>query len=410
MMYNILGFGAKTKTDCTKSIQSAIDECAKNGGGCVVIPSGKYISGTIWLKDNVDLHFEKGAVLKASTNIDDYNKEDAYTQNFGCENEKWRAKHLIIALECENVSITGDGIIDGSGDSFFGEERVIYQGYAWEGGYVTAKDDENLRPGQLICFIECKDIKIKDIAINNTPCWSLFLHGCQYVQINGIKITNPFEFVNTDGIDIDCCRFVTLSDCIIITGDDAIAIRCDSILLKKSLPCEYVTISNCILASNSSVFRIGVGNGVIRHIRVSNITTSKGGNFVTFATAFTGHGSAEIDDVGFSNVSANNIGQVINCVVVKGLVKNVSMQNINVEAGGGICIVQREGGRVTNFFINDVNIKVTKKIMPENKYLVLVENAVNVIFDNVSVLCKDGMFEEIFHQSEGKVIIRNCIM
>lgn len=137
--------------------------------------------------------------------MDDYNSEDAYPQNWGSVNEKWKAKNLIIAHECNNVAITGNGMIDGSGDSFFGEERVFYHGYAWDGGYVTSKDEENLRPGQLICFIECTDVKVIDITIKNIPCWGVFFHGCEYVQTRCIKITNPFEYVNTDGIDIDCC-------------------------------------------------------------------------------------------------------------------------------------------------------------------------------------------------------------
>ena len=180
MTYNISDFGAKKEKDSTKSIQSAIDKCASEGGGQVVIPSGTYISGTIWLKDNVELHLQMGAVLKASDDLDDYNKEDAYMQNWGSVSEKWRAKHLIIALECNNASITGNGIIDGSGDCFFGEERVFYSGYAWEGGYVTSKDENILRPGQLICFIECSNVKVSDITLKNVPCGRFFNDTNQY--------------------------------------------------------------------------------------------------------------------------------------------------------------------------------------------------------------------------------------
>ena len=179
MNFNILDFGAKKDTVCTESIQAAIDSCADNGGGVVIIPSGEYISGTVWLKSNVELHLEMGAVLKASTNTEDYNDENAYSQNWGSVSEKWKAKHLIIALECDNTAITGNGIIDGSGDYFFGDERVICSGTAWEGGYVTSRDEENLRPGQLICFIECSNVKVIDIAIRNTPCWE-----CSFMAVN----------------------------------------------------------------------------------------------------------------------------------------------------------------------------------------------------------------------------------
>ena len=194
-MYNITDFGAEKNALCTANIQAAIDKCASDGGGRVIIPSGKYITGSIYLKDNVELHLESGAVLKASENLDDYNAEDAYEQNWSYPPEKWRGKHLIMAIECDNVSITGNGTIDGSGDVFYGEERIFEYAYAWDGGHVTSKDEVNLRPGQLICFIECSDVKVLDITVKNTPCWGVFFHGCEYVQARGIKIKNGRDMI-----------------------------------------------------------------------------------------------------------------------------------------------------------------------------------------------------------------------
>ena len=109
-MYNVLDFGAKENVLATKSIQAAIDACSAEGGGRVIIPSGTYVCGTIWLKSNVELHLEMGAVLKASSDMDDYNDEDAYPQNYGVPVENWRGTHLIIALEAHNVAITGNGV------------------------------------------------------------------------------------------------------------------------------------------------------------------------------------------------------------------------------------------------------------------------------------------------------------
>jgi len=397
MIYNILDFGAKKDTICTENIQSAIDKCADNGGGVVTIPAGKYICGTVWLKSNVEIHLQTGAVLKASTNMDDYNADDAYHQNWGSVNEKWKAKHLIIAHECDNVAITGNGMLDGSGDSFFGEERVFYHGYAWDGGYVTSKDEENLRPGQLICFIECTDVKVLDITIKNIPCWGVFFHGCEYVQTRGIKITNPFEYVNTDGIDIDCCRFVTVSDCIVNTGDDAIAIRCDSGKLKNPKVCENITITNCVLASNSSVFRVGVGVGEIRHVRISNLVVSRAGNLITYATSYMGRGEAHIEDISFTDISAYNVCRMIDCVVEKGTVKNAVMKSMNINARGGICIVQKDEGCISDLTLRDIRVEVNEKKKPEEKYLVNVSDTDNVVLDNVNILCKEDDWKEVFH-------------
>ena len=405
MYYNILDFEAKKDTICTKSIQAAIDTCSLNGGGVVVVPSGVYVSGTVWLKNNVELHLQTGAVLKASTNMDDYNDEDAYPQNWGCVNEKWKAKHLIIGLECNNVAVTGNGTIDGNGDSFFGEERVFYPGYAWDGGYVTSKDEEKLRPGQLICFIESSNIKVSDISIANIPCWGVFFHGCEYVQVSGIKITNPFEYVNTDGIDIDCCRFVTVSDCIINTGDDAIAIRCDSQKLNNFKVCENITITNCVLASNSSVFRVGVGVGEIRHVRVSNLVVSRAGNLITYATSYMGRGEAHIEDISFTDISAYNVCRMIDCVVEKGTVKNAVMKNMSINARGGICIVQKDEGCISDLTLGDIKLEVNEKKKPDEKYLVNVSGTNKVVLDNINVLCIEDDWEEVFHLQDNRGLV-----
>jgi len=355
----------------------------------------------------VELHLETGAVLKASTNMDDYNADDAYPQNWGCVSEKWRAKHLIIAIECDNVAITGNGMIDGSGDSFFGEERVFYPGYAWDGGYVTSKDEDKLRPGQLICFIECTNVKVSDITIKNIPCWGVFFHGCEYVQTRGIKIYNPFEYVNSDGIDIDCCRFVTVSDCIINTGDDAIAIRCDSTKLKNPKVCENITVTNCIFASNSSVFRIGVGVGEIRHVRVSNLVVSRAGNLITYATSYMGRGEAHIEDISFTDISAYNVCRMIDCMVEKGAVQNAVMKNMNVNARGGICVIQTGEGCISNLTLRDINLEVNEKKKPDEKYLVNVSDTSNVVLDNLNVICKEDDWEEVLHlQGNRRFVIK----
>lgn len=409
-MYNILDFGAKKNSLCTENIQQAIDKCAADGGGCVKIPAGVFVSGTIYLKDNVELNLQQGAVLKASTNLDDYNDENAYAQNWGSVAEKWKAKHLIIALECDNVSITGNGIIDGNGDYFFGEERVFYHGYAWDGGYVTSRDEKLLRPGQLICFIECTNIKVSDITIKNIPCWGIFFHGCEYVQARGIKIINPFEFVNTDGIDIDCCRFVTVSDCIINTGDDAIAIRCDSQKLKNPKACENITITNCVLASNSSVFRVGVGIGEIRHVRISNLVVSRAGNLITYCTSYMGRGEAIIEDISFSDISAYNVCRMIDCVVENGTVKNAVMENMHVSARGGICVIKKGAGCISDFVLRNINLEVNEKKKPQEKYLINISNTNNVMLDGVTVLCKKEDWEEIFfNRDNNNLTLRNCV-
>ena len=122
MNTSILDFGARGDgvTLCTAQICAAINACAESGGGRVTVPAGVYVTGTVVLRDHVELHLEQGAVLKGSTDMEDYNALDAYAQNFSSPvHEKWLGKHLILAVECTDVALTGGGTVDGSGDAFF---------------------------------------------------------------------------------------------------------------------------------------------------------------------------------------------------------------------------------------------------------------------------------------------------
>lgn len=367
-MYNILDYGAIAdgQTLATSAVQAAIDACHQSGGGQVYVPTGVYLIGFLFLKDNVELHLAMGATLKASTDLADYNADDAYEQNYGVPSEEWLGKHLIMAIECTNVAITGRGVIDASGDFFF-EEPKFYphhqwmSGYGWRNGISYARDKKLLRPGQVICFIESKGVTVQDVTVQNSPCWSLFLHGCENVSVRGLKVFNPCTFGNTDGIDIDCCRYVTVSDCIINTGDDAIAIRCAAQRLKKPQACEYVTVSNCTLSAYACGIRIGVGTGEIRHIRISGLTIEHAGTAINYITSYAKRGCAEIEDVNFSDISINNVGFPIQINGDVGFVKHVSLQNIRAYTMGGIKI-----NALGDCEINDVHLQnVDLHLIPE---------------------------------------------
>ena len=232
MQYVITDYGAESggKTLCTAAVQAAVDACAADGGGTVVVPAGTFLIGTVWLKSRVELHLQHGAVLKASADLADYNDENAYPQNFGSDGEKWCGKHLIIALEQTDVAVTGDGTIEGCADTVYGGKLHYCSNSAWREGYYLLRDGAPLRPGPMVCFVECDRVRVTGVTLRGATCWNLLLHGCYYATLTGLTIRGDKQHVNTDGVDLDTCRYVTVSDCIIDTGDDALAMTLHEVL------------------------------------------------------------------------------------------------------------------------------------------------------------------------------------
>lgn len=426
-MYNILDFGAipDKQVLSTASIQRAIDTAHENGGGRVTVPTGEFLTGSIFLRSGVELHLEMGARLIASHNLKDYNSTEAYAQNYDAPAEEWLGKHLIMAIECDNVSLTGLGEIDASGDFFF-EEPKFYpalpwmSGYGWRRGFSAARDKAMMRPGQVICFIESTNVTVTDITVRNSPCWTLFLHGCEQVRIRGIKVFNACHFGNTDGIDLDCCRYVTVSDCIIETGDDCITFRCMGSRLKHPRPCEYITVSNCVLSCEACAFRIGVGTGVIRHIRVFGITIQRAGTAIQYATSYSGHGRAEIEDVNFSDVSASDVSYPVKLVGDNGSVRNVTVQNSRFYAVASLHMRALENTVMENVTLRGIDFFLIPDELPlderrrraRGEYPIEAIGVKNLTLQEVRLFAPDELLTHwtarVLHRDCENLQIRDC--
>ena len=147
-----------------------------------------------------------------------------------------------------------------------------------------------------------------DFTMEDSPCWSLLLHGCESAVISDLKIVNPFNHANTDGIDVDTCLNVCISDCFIDTGDDAIAIRCNGKKLKSGRTiCENIRVDRCKLASSACGIRVGVGRGKIRDVKCKNLTITRAGSAIELMTAYRKNGDANLYDLRFESVYAANV-------------------------------------------------------------------------------------------------------
>ena len=289
-MNNVMDFGAKGDgiANDTVAVQRAID-----AGGMVFFPPGTYLCGTLYLKSHGGLHLEPGATLLASPLREDYNADDFCVQNVAFVSDSASGAHFIVAVEQEDITIEGPGRIDGNRKAFYEPPedwtKIWSSPIEW-------------RPGQMIFLCECTNLRVQQVELYNAPYWTCFFYGCEYVQVTGVHIYNHPYTRNGDGLDIDCCRFVTVSDCIIDSGDDCITLRGNPGRLKKQRPCEYVTITNCILKTICNSFRIGVGDGIIRNAVISNCIIHEARMGVTLCSKFSPKKGTLLENIQFENL------------------------------------------------------------------------------------------------------------
>jgi len=311
--FNVRDFGAAGDgvTKDTAAIQRAIDAASAAGGGEVRVPKGHYISGSVFLKSNVDFHVEEGALLEASRDPADYNAADVCHQNSASKAENTSGGHFFLAIEATNVTVRGTGTFDGNGLYFFtnGFDRARIGVTGTNGlGWKNEQDAIKWRPAQMMYFVECVNLRLEGVRVRNSPYWSLFVHGCSNVVAKGLSIRSVRKphVMNGDGLNLDCCRDVLVEDCDICTSDDAFCLRANG----KRLRCapavtENVTVRNCRLSSEQEAIRLGVGEGVVRNCRFSGLTIHDSVRGINLASTWFPSRGVDFIDISFENVTAD---------------------------------------------------------------------------------------------------------
>jgi polygalacturonase len=238
----------------TLAFQAAIDACGQNKGGTVFVPAGRFLIGTLFFRDNITLFLDAGAVLLGSQDPNDY----PVTSNRWEGVEQLTYAPLIAGNELKNISIVGQGCINGQGESWWRAHKNQTLAYP--------------RP-RLIGFADCRNVAIEGITLTNSPAWTVNPVRCENVKIRGLTIINPPDSPNTDGINPDSCKVVRISDCYVSVGDDCITIKAGS---QQEQPdrrgsCRDITITDCILERGHGGVVIGSEmSGGVQNVVISN--------------------------------------------------------------------------------------------------------------------------------------------
>ena len=203
---DITDFGAVPNdgNDDTKAIQKAIDACYAAGAGTIVFPEGTWLSGTIYLKSNVNIYLSKGCTWQG---IDDNDAYPFISPKVITREDKEARRAMIYAYQLENIKIFGEGVLYPGGD------------YAT---YASSKEDKKYysRPFG-IYMIACKNIIVEGIEMKNSPFWMQRYLNCDFLRLKDLTVYNHSN-LNNDGIDIDGCHNVFVSNCLIDASDDAL--------------------------------------------------------------------------------------------------------------------------------------------------------------------------------------------
>jgi polygalacturonase len=369
--YLITDYGAKNDTTVmnTIAIQKTIDECAAKGGGVVVVPKGTFMSGAIFLKKNVSLAVEKDGILKGSANQSDYPQVQTRWEG---EERLWTSA-FINATSVDDIELTGEGIIDGSGDIWTSRMPRRLPGDT----NVRSNTPRVGRP-RMICFTNCSNIKISGLHLHNQAVWCVHILYCKKVIIENLNITAEHNIPSSDGIDIDSSDSVTVTGCYIDVNDDCISIKSgkDEDGLRVNRPSENIVIEKCTFGYGHGGVAMGSEtSGGIRNVEVRNCIVqddnwapirfksqpSRGGVVENIT-----YRDIEIKDARMVfdfNMAWRMVGTVRPPAKVLPVVRNIKIINVSGQAKSGGNITGLEGSPIQNISFQNCNITVDKGLV-----------------------------------------------
>ncbi len=423
MHYHVTDFGAvgDGRRNDTAAVQAAIDTCHENGGGKVILDGGHtYRTGALVLRSYVELHLEMGAVLKGSDNLEDFNLPGMQTaapeqlsqptyQN--CEYAGQPSLYFIYAKDCEYVSITGPGKIDGNEEIFYGTVTPWHI-------------DGSFYPRVPLLFLEhIEHLTITQVTLTGSAFWTTHMVGCCDVLIDGIRILNSLRLANCDGIDPDHCKNVRITNCHIESADDCIVFKNTAHAMQYG-GCENIVVSGCTLISTSAAVKFGTeSEAPFRNIIVQNCSISRTNRGISLQLRDKGC----IENVIFSNINIDTRlfskvywwgeAEPIAITAVRrkedtqvGTIRNVTFSHIYCTGENGILIYGDRDRNISDIHFEDISLHLTKRtdwqknlhdlrpcqgntILEGSLNAVFARNAKNIVFSDLNVTVDEAMRE-----------------
>ena len=388
--FDVREFGAKGdgKTLDTAAIQKALDQCGGSGGGIVRFAAGTYLSQPLTLRSRTTVQLDEGATLKATDDPKDYLPVDVTWDEVLSGAKRGPFANFINGKDLEDVTLTGKGTIDGSGEFWWGpaeEARRKVSGYTL--------------PRPNLIRVGAKNFTVTDVTIQNSPKFHLVPDDCENVFISGVKILAPEGAANTDAIDPSVCKNVVITNCYIDVGDDNVAVKSGKAMPGREFGCENLFVVDCTFKHGHGMSIGSETVGGVKNLTMRNCTFENTDNGIRIKS-YRGKGGL-VENFLCENVTMTNVQGAITITTYYPRIpktneppqavtsetprfKNITIRNLTATStkAAGV-IVGLPESPIENVLLENVQIAAQSTGL-------LIRNAKGVQLKNVNVTAKDG--------------------